>query len=380
MSGSLVIDARWLKTGIGRYTLSLLHGVKVQWPNYTCLTQPHHVAQVSQLCDRVIPCDAGIYGMKEQLAVPWMARKFDALYVPHYNIPLAWSKPLLVTIHDLNHLLHSNYRNTWKSRLYARPMLKAAIRQADVIVTPSQYTKAKLNEHLGVDPSRVLVIPCSIAPCFERQGKSEARSTVARKLGLARPFILFVGNCAPNKNVPVLLESLAMLHGKRDDAPLLVVAGGDAKWQPQMLQYARTLGIEDEVVWLARPTDLALAELYNAAMMTVVPSVEEGFGLPVVESMACGTPVVCSRAASLPEVAGDAALFFSPLSCEQLSDAIEHLMDSTATQERLIGAGLARSSLFSQQKFAELQLFAIQQLMSHTRPSSQPNLFAKPVR
>jgi glycosyltransferase involved in cell wall biosynthesis len=97
--------------------------------------------------------------------------------------------------------------------------------------------------------------------------------------------------------------------------------------------------------------------------MTIVPSFEEGFGLPVIESMASGTPVLCSHSASLPEVAGDAALYFSPHSCEQLTEQIECLMDSTETQEILIAAGLARSSLFSQQKFGERQAAAIQRLL-----------------
>ncbi len=119
------------------------------------------------------------------------------------------------------------------------------------------------------------------------------------------------------------------------------------------------------VIWLEKITDVLLAELYSAALMTIVPSFEEGFGLPVIESMACGTPVICSQAASLPEVAGDAALYFSPHSCEQLTENIEHLMDSTATRERLVAAGLARSSLFSQQRFGERQAAAIHGLLSN---------------
>ena len=130
-----------------------------------------------------------------------------------------------------------------------------------------------------------------------------------------------------------------------------------------MQDYGRRLGLHDEVIWLEKINDVLLAELYSAALMTIVPSFQEGFGLPVIESMACGTPVVCSQAASLPEVAGDAALFFPPHSCEQLTDNIERLMDSTATREMLVAAGLARSSLFSQQRFGELQAAAIHQLL-----------------
>jgi glycosyltransferase involved in cell wall biosynthesis len=365
LSDGLVIDARWLRTGIGRYTLSLLHGLRPHLENVcvTCITQPQHVDLISGLCHRLILCEANIYGLKEQFALPWLARDASALYVPHYNIPIVWRRSLLVTIHDLNHLLDTTYRGSWKSSLYARPLLRAAATNADVIITPSEYTKAMLSEHLNVEPRRVSVIPGCVAPCFERKEKQEARSNVARKLGITRPYLLFVGNCAPNKNVSLLLDSMARLRSRRADAPLLVLTGNACQWKPQVQAHGRSLDLQDQVVWLEKINDILLAELYAGALMTIVPSFEEGFGLPVIESMACGTPVLCSQAASLPEVGGDAALYFSPHSCEQLTERIESLMDSTAAQETLIAAGLARSSLFSQQKFGERQAAAIRGLL-----------------
>jgi glycosyltransferase involved in cell wall biosynthesis len=366
VSASVVIDARWLRTGIGRYTLSLLHGLRERLKNIslTCITQPRYVDLVTGLCQRVITCDADIYGVKEQLALPWLAREASALYAPHYNIPVMWRRQLLVTIHDLNHLLDTTYRSSWKSRLYAKPFLNLAARNADVIITPSEYTKAMLSEHLHADPARISVIPGCVAACFHNKEKIQARSSVASKLGITRPYLLFVGNCAPNKNVSLLLKSLAQLRSRRNDAPLLVLAGNDCKWKPQTQEYGRSLGLQDEVVWLEKITDKMLADLYSAALMTIVPSFEEGFGLPVIESMACGTPVLCSQAASLPEVAGDAALFFSPYSPEQLTNNIEHLLDSTVVQEQLIAAGLKRSALFSHHRFGERQAAAIRELMS----------------
>jgi glycosyltransferase involved in cell wall biosynthesis len=365
LSESVVIDARWLRTGIGRYTLSLLQGLRAHLRNVslTCITQPKYVDLISGLCERVITCDANIYGLKEQFALPWLARAASVLYAPHYNIPVMWRRRLLVTIHDLNHLLNTTYRRSWKSRLYAKPLLSFAAANADVIVTPSEYTKAMVSEHLNADAGKILVIPGCVASCFQRKEKKEARSRVAQQLGISRPYLLFVGNCAPNKNVPLLLESVAQLRSRRDDAPLLVLAGNECKWKPQMQDYGRRLGLHYQVIWLEKITDVLLAELYSAALMTIVPSLEEGFGLPVIESMTCGTPVICSQAASLPEVAGDAALYFSPHSCEQLTENIEHLMDSTATREMLVAAGLARSSLFSQQRFGERQAAAIHGLL-----------------
>lgn len=365
MSGGLVIDARWLRTGLGRYTLSLLHGVRKKLPNIflTCIAQSQNVEEVSEFCDRLLRCDANIYGFREQLALPGLARSASAFYAPHYNIPVMWRRKLLVTIHDLNHLLDANYRGTWKSRMYAEPLLKVAVRKADVIVTPSEYTKTKLSQHLGVEGSRISVIPCCVAPCFQAIDKEQAKTSIAHKLGITQPYLLCVGNCAPNKNIPLLLESLARLTSRRADAPILLVAGSDPKWQPQVREYASDLGIQGSVEWLGKLSDGLLAELYAAALMTIMPSFEEGFGLPVIESMACGTPVVCSEAASLPEVGGDAALYFSPYSSEQLGDTIERVMDSSAIQRELIAAGLARLPLFSAEEFATRQASAVTRLI-----------------
>ena len=142
MTTELTIDARWLKTGIGRYTQSVLSGLRHYLPGVrlSAIAQSNDASLVSKFVDRVDICNAGIYGIREQLALPRLIGKAAALYAPHYNIPVLWRGRLLVTIHDLNHLLDQGYRNTWRSSLYARPMLRRAVQQADVIVTPSRYT------------------------------------------------------------------------------------------------------------------------------------------------------------------------------------------------------------------------------------------------
>jgi glycosyltransferase involved in cell wall biosynthesis len=362
----LAIDARWLRTGIGRYTQTLLPGLRRHLPGIrvTCLTQSKDAALLSHFADRVTVCDAGIYGFREQWQVPRLAANATALYVPHYNIPLLWRGKLLVTIHDLNHLLDKGYRRTWRSRIYARPMIGKAAERADAIVTPSRYTMVRLMEKFRVEASRVHVIPCCVAPGFVPQGKLPARARIAERTGIRAPFLLFVGSCAPNKNLPLLLNAIATLRRRRRDVPLLVIAGGrrrDSQIQQQML----ALGLEKHVVWVREPEDSLLADLYCAALMTVMPSFEEGFGLPVIESMACGTPVLCSRAASLPEAGGDAALYFSPYSREELTAAIETLLDSSSLQGQLISAGVARAAAFSQSIFVERQAAVMRAILAN---------------
>jgi glycosyltransferase involved in cell wall biosynthesis len=365
MTTELAIDARWLKTGIGRYTQSLLSGLRAHLPGIrvSCIAQSRDASMVSEFVDHVATCNAGIYGVREQLELPRLSRKAAALYVPHYNIPVLWRGRLLVTIHDLNHLLDSGYRNTWRSRLYARPLLRKAVEKADVIVTPSRYTKLRLHQEFQVDSARIRVIPCCVTPCFARGEKSAARGRVARGQGIDQPFILFVGSCAPNKNLLLLLTAVETLRERRPDAPLLVVVGGQGRWESRTQQKLHTLESRKQVVRLDPLGDAALADLYSAALMTVIPSFEEGFGLPVIESMACGTPVLCSRAASLPEVGGEAALYFSPYSSEELTATIEQVLDSSSLAERLTHAGVARAAAFSQQEFCRRQASVIREVL-----------------
>jgi glycosyltransferase involved in cell wall biosynthesis len=363
MTAELAIDARWMRTGIGRYTKSVLTGLRAHLPDIRTsgIAQSQDRLLVSAFVDRVATCNAGIYGLREQMAVPWLAGKAAALYVPHYNIPIFWRGRLLVTIHDLNHLLTTGYRGTWRSRLYARPMLRRAAERADVVITPSWYTMLQLMDEFGVDRSRIRVIPLCVATCFVQGDKVTSRARVMLRTSVSRPFVLFVGSGAPNKNLPLLLNAMATLHQRRKDAPQLVVAG--KKPEDEMLRLVQTLRLNANVQWVQDPADTLLADLYSAALMTVMPSFEEGFGLPVIESMACGTPVLCSRAASLPEVGGDAALYFSPDSSEELRTAMEMLIDSTSTQKQLILAGIARATEFSRQNFHERQAAAIREVL-----------------
>jgi len=366
MSDELVIDARWLKTGIGRYTFALVKGLKASLSGIkiTCISQSQNADTLSHYCDEIIISNIDIYSFREQLILPWIARRRAIFYAPHYNIPLLWRGKLIATIHDLNHILDATYRNALKSRLYAKPMLKATVDKADVIVTPSNYTKRMLQEHLHADSSRVTVIPCPVSDVFCAYEKKESRQLIASLYNIGSPYILFVGNLAPNKNVPLLLDSISRLRRSRRDVPILVIVGGGGKRKQRLQAYAGELGLHNAVVWLEEISNHALARLYSAAEMTVMPSLEEGFGLPVAESMACGTPVICSNAASLPEVAAGAAISFDPYSPENLTEAIATLLDSADMRQKAIASGLRRAKDFSLDQFAKQQTLAINKLIS----------------
>jgi glycosyltransferase involved in cell wall biosynthesis len=341
----VVIDARWLRTGIGRYILTLLQDLKSKLPNtfLTCITMSDHAEAIAPLCDRMITMNCGIYSLTEQVCLPLVAREASLFCAPHYNIPLLREGPLVVTIHDLTHLLFPAYAKRLRARAYAEPMLRLACSRAARIVTPSHYTRRMLAERLGVDPEKVSVVPCAVGDTFRLQAKGEAAQQVREHHEIPTPYILFVGSTAPHKNLRTLLIAYRFLSAKYRDMPPLVLVLPQKCTDPTLLSLIATPGVH----CLHAVNDDSLATLYAGALMTVVPSFEEGFGLPVIESMACCTPVVCSRAASLPEIAGDDAVYFDPASVDSLASAMEQLLYSEKLQQRLAVNGRARAAAYS---------------------------------
>ncbi len=350
----VVIDARWLRTGIGRYILTLLQELKLKLPDtlLTCITMPGQLETIAPHCDRVVQMKCGIYSLMEQALLPMVARGASVFCAPHYNIPVFRKGPLVVTIHDLTHLLYSEYKSNPRARLYAEPMLRIACARSCRIITPSLYTRQMLVERLDADPEKISVIPCAMGDAFRPQAKKEAAENVRASYGLFGPYILFVGSTSPHKNLKTLLVAYQQLCTRYRDAPELVLVLPEHRRPYRLDRNFLPLMTMAGVHCLRAVSDRVLASLYSSALMTVIPSFEEGFGLPVIESMACGTPVVCSRAASLPEIAGDDAVYFAPDSAEEMVSAIEQLLCSEKLQQRLTAAGLQRAAMYSASRAA----------------------------
>jgi glycosyltransferase involved in cell wall biosynthesis len=345
----VVIDARWLRTGIGRYILNLLQGLKQRLPDtvLSCITMSRYVETIAPLCDRVVEMNCDIYSVMEQVRLPSIARNASIFCAPHYNIPVLRRGPLVVTIHDLTHLLFAKYEARMGARLYAEPMLRLACARASRIVTPSDYTRRMLVDRLKARPEKISVIPCALSEIFQPWCKRAAAEKVRENHGLTKPYIIFVGSTAPHKNLENLLVAYQLLRARFRDIPELVLVLPQSPFKPGIGVRLRSLLAMPGVRCLHSVTDRAMASLYSAALMTVMPSFEEGFGLPVLESMACGTPVACSHAASLPEVARSAAVYFDPHSVEEMASAIEQLLHSEELQQRLVADGLRLAADYS---------------------------------
>jgi alpha-1,3-rhamnosyl/mannosyltransferase len=287
-----------------------------------------------------------MYSVVAQVTIPRLVAGATLLHCPHYDIPVLYSRRMSVTIHDVTHLLDPAFRNTLKSRIFAKALLKIAVAKARRIITISQYSKRMILEHLGGSESKISVIHRYASPIFTPMPRNEAKEIVRRRLSLCADYLLFVGSPKPHKNLPVLFEAFARLQSKSYRALELAIIGKDRENGPALRALAVRLGIDSRVRWIDSVSDELLRACYSAAEATILPSRQEGFGLPVIESMACGTPVICADAASLPEVAGGCGLLFDPSSPEDCSLQISSVIDSPQLRSELQQKGLERARQF----------------------------------
>jgi glycosyltransferase involved in cell wall biosynthesis len=254
----------------------------------------------------------------------------------------AWRS--VVTLHDLAFLVYPETHTAASRAYYAAS--GESVRRAERVIAVSQRTASDAVRLLGVDPARVRVVPEAAAPVYAPRTEDDYLQ-VAHRLGLdpSQPYLLFVGTLEPRKNVPLLLEAFAMVRQQLEVQLLLVGARG---WldEPIFATHAR-LGLGDSAPFLGSLDQEALAALYSRAAAFVLPSLYEGFGLPVLEAMACGAPVICSNSGPLPEVTGDAAVLLAPEDPRPWANAILRVLTDARVAERLRQDGFARAALFS---------------------------------
>ena len=359
MERVVAIDARMTGySGIGTYLQSLLENYARTESDFLFrLASPRQefVCQFGSARFTWVRTDAPIYSLREQWQIPRAAEGSDLLHSPHYNIPCFYRGKLLVTIHDLTHITDRTFRRSLPALVYAHPMLAAASRKADHIVAVSEFTKQQIVDRLGVRPEKITAIHHGISSHFRAYDHEEAFRAASSALQLRRPYLLYVGALKPHKNLSTLIRAFALLYGRRK-VELLLIVGDDSKWKKGLVSLCSQLRIADRVAFVRPVSYELLPKVYAGADLLVLPSFIEGFGLPVLEAMACGTPVICSRAASLPEVAGDAAEFFEPSGVDDLAEAIERVLDSPARQSVLRQKGLKRAGQFSWQECARRHL------------------------
>jgi len=292
----------------------------------------------------------------------------DLLFVPSHVLPLLHPHRSVVTVHDLGFLYHPE-AHTLSQNLYLRWSTRHNARAATRILADSQATRRDLVRYYPIPDSKIAVVypgrDETLAPVTDPALLSDVRA----RYGLAGPFLLYVGTLHPRKNLVRLVQAFGSLLRSSTDgarspmAELQLVLAGQKGWlYDDILDQVRRLGLSDRVVLTGYVPDDDLPALLSGALAFVFPSLYEGFGLPLLEAMACGTPIICSNAASLPEVAGDAALLVDPTDTDALAEALARLVADEGLRRELVDRGFRQMRRFSWRRCAEETLAILEEV------------------
>lgn len=356
----ILIDARCVEknlSGISRHAVSIVTKIfEIDNTNrYKLLVRNCGINHFHDLPENVelIVADIRPYTLKEQLVLPQILKKidYDLYYTPNYTAPLFIHKPIVFTIHDLIHLIfHQHY--TVFHRIYYMVIIKKLVMKAKFIFTVSESTKKDIIKFFDVPDEKIIVNYNGVSEGFNPGQKNQAKRYVRERFGITGSFVLWVGNDKPHKNLEGVLKAFNSLL--RVNPSISLVCVGSKKIDE--IKSRSSQRIFNPVP----NTDEDLINLYRSAELLVVPSLYEGFCLPVLEAFACGCPVVTSNTSSLPEIAGDAALLINPEDPEEISMAMEKILKDQVLREELIRKGIERAGQFSWRRAAEKVLFLIE--------------------
>jgi glycosyltransferase involved in cell wall biosynthesis len=351
----IAIDARlWAepRSGIGRYTRSLTeHLLRVapeeRWILY--VDRPPGPSPLGAEI-RCLPWTRRLVWSLWHAPRDLRRRPVDVFHgVTGFELPPRGPWALVTTVHDLVPLRLPGLvpaRHRWAVRC----LLPAALRRANQVIAVSETTRAELLARYRLPPARVTVVPEAAASHFAPPAPA-ALAAVRARYGLGRPYVLFVGFLEPKKNLGALLQAVARLDRRGAWGPTELVVAGAPGWGPDPRRQVQAFGLDGLVRFVGPVADADLSALYGGAVAFAFPSLWEGFGLPVLEAMAAGAPVIASDRGALPEVTAGAALLVEPTP-EPLADGLGQLLADPALRERLRAAGLARAAEFSWERTA----------------------------
>lgn len=284
------------------------------------------------------------------VSLPLQLRKHDPdVFHCQYIAPPGVPSKLVVTIHDLAHEHHPALAHPLET-LAMRKLVRASAHRADRILTVSQFCAADISCTYGIPSEKIYVASPAVSEKFQPRDKSDSQAIIVRKYGIRPPFILYVGRIQVRKNFVRLVEAYARLLREGPVPKLLMI--GKSDWGAQKIhKRIEQLNLCERVILPGYVSSEDLPIFYNAAELFVFPSLFEGFGLPVLESMASGVPTIASCVSSLEEVAGDGAMFFDALQASSIADAMWQGLSDAALRANLIARGMRRSGQFTLQRF-----------------------------
>jgi len=354
VSPRIAIDGRELRegvrTGIRRYTLEVLRAAVGR--GLTCVLYGDRRTQLDAAPEGVtrVVVGAAPTAWWDQMALPGVLRRdaIDVFLSPYYKRPLVTPCPAVITIHDLFFIGYPGRRRpvydavmTAAARLYARG--------AAAIIADSGHSRDAIVARLGIPAERIAVIPVGLGSEFR---PTTPTPTQRERYNLGRAYVLYVGNFLPHKNLPRLLRAWAALPEPLRRGHRLVLAGAATAGRDELATQASALGLGQELVFAGRVEDRDLPALYGGASLLVLPSLEEGFGLPALEGMACGAPIVATRRGAVPEVVGDAGVLVDPEDERALAGALHRVLAGDLDRATLRRASLARAADFTAERTA----------------------------
>jgi len=348
-------DARLIGAlGIGRYISGLLPELaQLLGRRLTVLASRPDAAIVRALIGgepELLTVNARPYRLAEQSLLPLSLRRadLDLIHFPHYNLPLVKPVHFVVTVHDLFPFQFPEIHSGPLPRAVNQMLMRNAVRRAERIITPSAATALAVKQNFPASADRVLSIPEAADDRFQAARNPEGEAAWQVRLGIRPPYVFYLGQWKAYKNLPMLLDAFKMLRRTHPNAQL-VIAGDDPR-HPEVRQAAAVLP-EGSVVLPGRLPESAVPDLYRGAAVVVLPSKAEGFGLPVIEAMACGVPVICSDLPVLHELADGVATFCDPNDPDAFARAIAQTLDAPSTA-RARQLGIERAKSFTWERSA----------------------------
>lgn len=353
------IDARELikdeKTGIGRFLENFISFIAKhdRGNNYFLYGSQKTFANLESLQITLRRKRELWTPLWDQIILPLTLRKddIDLFFSPYDKGPIFTGIPFIITIHDTIPYFFPEEKMRLVRRIFYTLFRKVVMRKASLIFTVSEHSKRDILRLWGVSEDKIRVVPNGIAYIFKPQS-FEKVIRVKERYGIRGEYVLYVGNFKPHKNLLSLLEAFAILPGEIRMNYNLVMVGKKDRYAFGIEERAKDLGIKDRLVFTGYVDDEVLPALYTGAKVFTFPSLYEGFGLPPLEAMACGTPVISSKTSSLPEVIGDAGIMVDPEKPVEMAEAIRILLLNEALHRELKCKGLKRAELFRIEKVA----------------------------
>jgi len=346
----ILFDARMLNTtGIGTYTRNILQEFDKSLEDIEVHAvmnkrQIHGLKLGSRVRIIPMPFEVPVYSLTEQVVLPYCSNKIkpDLIHFPNFNTSFLGKFPSVVTIHDMIYYLFPQACPSLPAQVYAKIMLRHSVNRSRMIVTDSLFSKNDIVTHFDINPDKVRVIPVGVNSNYM---PVKELGYLYKKYNLPKKFILYLGNHETRKNIVGLLEAYNASRCKGDY--FLVIGGKRDRRRREISKTIKNLSLENRVVFTGFVDIKDMPALYSAASLFVFPSFYEGFGLPPLEAMACGTAVICSNRTSLPEAVGDAAVTIDPDNTDAIAEAMDNVLSDDSLKADLINKGFAHIKKFT---------------------------------